>query len=164
MIDQFGGASLAPADSLFLWLSQLSRPAVFDAPRAVLSDLLSSGGIQLVRSDPLRLAIAEYQLSLSQLDRAADHAWATWAERIQPYLEPRVPRVERLRQGSYGQGRTIPFDRSPFTPDFDVLFTDPAFESMLAERWIRVDSSMNYLYETRAVMEEILELIDDAIG
>lgn len=163
LIGQFGAVPLAPPDSLVFWLSALSfPPSFFNPPTAVLDDLVSSGGIQLIKADRLRLAVAEYGGSLRQFEDIADQAWATWAERIQPALEGRVSRVDRLRKGRYP--RPVPFGPSPFTPSYEDLFEDPALESMIAERWTRLDAARSTLERIRSLATELVELIDGELG
>lgn len=161
---QFPGDALAPEDSLFVWLSDVSRPANLRPPTAVLDDLVSSGGIQLIKSDPVRLAIADYQRLLAIHQTNIDQAWATWAERMQPFLEGRVPRVERLRRGTYGAERPLPLAPSPFTSDFASIFNDPSFSSMIAERWMRLDQAGRNVDAIGSLMEELIALIDSELG
>jgi hypothetical protein len=162
LIGQFYAAALAPPDSLIYWLSALSWPPAFGAPTAVIDDLVSSGGIQLIAADRLRLAVAEYAGSRARFEKTSDQAWATWTERIQPYLEARVSRVDRLRQGRYP--RPVPFAPSPFAPSYEAMFGDPAFESMIAERWTRLDAARSTLDEVRSLTIELLALIGVELG
>ena len=166
LIAQFGATNLAPSDSLIYWLSQLSYPTGFTPPRAVLEDLVSSGGIRLITSDRLRLAVADYDRALGSIAATSQQAWTTWSERIQPYLEPRVSRVDRLRKGSYFREvpfAEVPFAPSPFIPNYGGIFSDPGFESMIAERWIRLDSSIATLSGLDAVIAEIVAMIDEEL-
>ncbi len=145
LVTQFPGTDLAPSDSFVLWLSSLTWPAQFVPPRAVLDDLLSSGGIQRISSDPLRISIADYERTLEVSSLYGDAAWAVSVDRIQPFLEGRVPRVDRLLRGSYPRpDRPVPFVPSPFTADFRSLFSSAAFESMIAERWMRLNEVGRY--------------------
>jgi hypothetical protein len=162
LVAQFGASAQAPSDSIMLWLSSLSWPADLSVPMAVLTDLTSSGGLQFIESDSIRVGIAEYAGLLQRFEELADQAWATWAERLQPYLESRVSRVERMRQGRLAG--TVPFAQSPFMPSYASLFADVAFESMIAERWLRLDLSRNRLGQLRGVMTEIQTLIDREMG
>jgi len=161
---QFPGDALAPEDSLFIWLSDLSRPGNLRPPTAVFDDLVSSGGIQLIKSDLVRLAIADYQRLLGIHQTNIDQAWATWAERMQPFLEGRVPRGERLRRGSYGAEWPVPLAPSPFPPDFASMFNDPSFSSMIAERWMRLDQAARNVAAIGSLMEELIALIDEELG
>jgi hypothetical protein len=162
LVGQFRETARAPTDSLTYWLSRLSWPPNFTPPTAVLNDLVSSGGIQLIKADPIRLGVAEYTGWLTRFEDSADQAWATWSERLQPYLEGRVPRVARLRQGGYP--RPVPFGPSPFVASYEDMFGDAAFESMVAERWARLDAGSNVLGQIRSVMTELVTLIDQELG
>ena len=162
LIGQFHDTGEAPPDSLIFWMSALSWPVQFNPPTAVVNDLVSSGGIQLIKTDRVRLAVAEYESVLTRFGATSDQAWAVWAERIQPYLEGRVSRVDRLRQGSYP--RPVPFAPSPFAPSYQSLFRDAAFESMIAERWIRLDTARDVLEQIRSLMTELVTLISAELG
>ncbi len=144
LINQAQGSERAPLDSLYLWASGLSQQIEFDPPRAVLDDLISSGETQLIQSDSLRLALASYPAFLDQLRAADARAWATWEQRMQPFLEGRIPRVDRLRRGSFGtlrdgSVRSLPFGPSPHGAEWDAVLLSPSFEDMLAERWMRLE-------------------------
>jgi len=162
LLGQFHEPALAPADSLLFWLSALSWPPNFSPPTAVLEDLVSSGGIQLIEADRLRLAVANHEGFLRRFEETADQAWATWAERIQPYLEGRVSRVDRLRQGRYP--RPVPLAPSPFPPSFQDIFSDRTFESMIAERWTRLDATRSTLDRVRSSMTDLVALIGEELG
>jgi len=164
LIGQFGAGERAPADSLIYWLSELSRPNQFSPPTAVLEDIVSSGGIQLIKDHDLRLAVAEYDRALTNFERVADQAWATWSERIQPFLEGEVPRVDRLRLGSFNSGGQVPFEPAPFPSNYDGIFRSPAFQSMIAERWIRTRSSLTTLEDIARRTTDLIAMIDDALG
>ena len=58
----------------------------------------------------------------------------------------------------------IPFAASRFEPDFEALFRDPAFESMIAERWIRINTWRVILDQVEAEMVGIVDLIAEELG
>lgn len=169
LIDQVQGAVRATDESLFFDFSLLSRPLHFTPPRAVLDELISSGGTQLIRSDDIRIGLARYGALLQFSDRTSDEAWAVWERRIQPFLEGRVPRVDRLRLGGFAAERGIELEDFPFKPsaneaDFDGLFADPAFEDMLAERWLRVENTVISSALLKETIEEIIGMIEAELG
>jgi len=164
LIIQTQSEEMAPADSLFLWMSQTSYPHGFDPPRAVFDDLLSSGGTRLIRSDPLRVELARYGAQLDFTRRLDDQAWATWEQRMQPFLEGRVPRVDRIRRGLYSVlGYEPPFGPSRHAADFEGVLTDPAFEDMLADRWLRLDRALAIFRELSLLIDRIVALIDSSL-
>ena len=139
LISQTQGAETAPEDSLFLWMSFQSRQIEFEPATAVLDDLLSSGRIQLIRSDSVRMALAQYLPLLQRLRYADAQAWSTWEQRMQPLLEGRVSRVDRLRRGSFGASvDAIPFGPSRHATDWQALMGERTLEDVLAERWLRL--------------------------
>jgi hypothetical protein len=58
----------------------------------------------------------------------------------------------------------VPFAPSPFVPSYEALFEDVTLESMIAERWIRLDASSNVLGQIRLVMTELRALIATELG
>ena len=161
LVAQFPGQELAQPDSIMLWLSSLSFPGRFNPPTAVRDDLASSGSIRLIRDDELRLSIARYESLLRDFQSSSDQAWATWSERIQPFLEGRVPRVDRLRQGMRPQ--PVPFDPAPFPSQLEEIFSEPRFQDMIAERWIRIDATRILLEEIELILDELLERIESQV-
>jgi len=169
LIGQMQGDPRATDDSLFYWLSLASRPGEIDLPRVVFDDLQSSGGTQLIRSDELRVALALYGRRLANIGEVTDRAWAIWEQRIQPYLEGRVPRTDRLIRGSFGRsqqalGNDLPFGLSQNEADFGGILADPAFEDMLAERWLRLATGTLSIGRLRESMNEIIDLIDEELA
>ncbi len=164
LIAQVQGAPRAPDDSLLLWSSGLSLQIDFDPARAVYDDLVSSGGTQLIRSDSLRMMLAQYASQLELVRHADQQAWSTWEQRTQPFLEGRVPRVDRLRKGVAGLYATIPFGPSPHPSQWKSVLADPAFEDMVAERWLRLGVASRRLSQVAPLIDSILRLIDEELN
>lgn len=163
LIAQAQGAQRAPDDSLYWWMSGLSQQLEFDPPRAVLDDLISSGESHLIQSDSLRLALALFDALLEQLRHADEQAWTTWEQRIQPFLEGRVPRVDRLRRGTFGTLGELPFGPSPHPTDWTAVFGQRDFESMLAERWMRLSIAETRFDAVMRVTDAIVRLTDERL-
>lgn len=163
LIGQMQGDTPAPADSLLLWISLTSFPISFDPPRAVFDDMISGGGTQLIQFDSLRLALAQYDAVLARMRGSDEAAWATWEQRIQPFLEGRIPRVDRLREGLFGRTREAPFGASRFSADFSGVLSDPAFEDMLAERWLRLLNGTQAFEGLSVDVDRIIELLESEL-
>lgn len=169
LINQIQAENRTSVESLYYMFSLLSRPTDLRLPRAVFDDLVSSGGTQLIRSDDLRIALALYGRTLVRFQTDNDAAWATWEQRIQPYLEGRIPRLDRLMLGSFGRNRTqsggeFSFGLSRHNADFEGVLADPVFEDMIAERWLRVENRLESIRELQVLMEEIVGMIDKELG
>lgn len=160
LVAQIQGARRAPDGDLYTWISLASYPIQYNPPRAVFNDLVASGGTLLIRSDELRLALARFDQELVYLKDVDDTTWAVWGQRIQPFLEGRIPRVERLRQGFAATRTDLPFGQSPHKPDFDGVLADPRFEDMLAERWLRLQNGLVSMQRLSVFATEIIKLID----
>lgn len=166
LINQIQAEDRASDESLLYMFSLLSRPTNINLPRAVFDDLVSSGGTQLIRSDDIRIALAIYGRRLTSFETGNDAAWATWEQRLQPYLEGRIPRLDRLLLGSFGRNRSqsdFSFGRSQHEADFDGVLADPVFEDMLAERWLRVQSRLEQIQDLQKLMEEIVSMINNEL-
>ena len=168
LIGQIQGDQRAPADSLFMWFSLTSMPVSFDPPRGVFDDAAASGVIQRIQLDKLRVALAQYGPSLARVQVQDDAASAVTELRLQPFLEARVPRSERLRRGLAGSAQgsefQVPFRPSPHSVDFDAVFAEPALESMLAERWARLSFGLGSLEDAEAIVLGIISLIDSELA
>jgi hypothetical protein len=186
LIGQIQGNQRAEADSLYLWFSLASMPIAFNPPMAVFDAAATSGAVQRIRLDDLRIALVQYRPLLARLREQDEAASAVSALRLQPFLEGRVPRVERLRRGLVGStgeypwrrhsraaGLTsqqqegpvqLPFGPSPHAPDFDAVFGEPALEDMLAERWFRLAMGSVRLAEVETRLVEVISLIDLELG
>ena len=161
LIDQTQGERLAEPDSLYRWTTGLSQQIEFDPPRAVFDDLVSAGATQLIRSDSLRRAFARYSSRLAALRDADAQAWATWEQRIQPFLEGRVPRLERLRNGGFGAAPDlgVPFGPSRHAAQWEEVLRSAGFEDMLVERWMRLRLAKRRYDDIVELSEETLRLI-----
>ena len=167
LINQIQAEDRASDESLLYMFSLLSRPTAINLPRAVFDDLISSGGTQLIRSDEIRIALAIYGRRLTRFDTGNDAAWATWEQRLQPYLEGRIPRLDRLLLGAFGRNRSqsdFSFGLSQHDADFDGVLADPVFEDMLAERWLRVQTRLENIHDLQKLMEEITSIINNELG
>ena len=161
LIQQTQGAARAPESELYELISYASLPIQYIPPRSVFNDIVASGATLLIRSDELRLALAEFDQGIRWLERTDDSSWSVWENRLQPLLEGRVPRVERLRQGLRNSlWGDVPFGESLHKPDFEGVLADPRFEDMLAERWLRLLNGLNALNRVNAMAENIVRLID----
>ena len=160
LIAQVQGAPRPPERDLYEWLSLLSYPLDYYPPRAVFNDLTASGGALIIRSAELRIALAEVDQGIRYLEKLDETSWVVWEQRLQPYLEGRIPRVERLRQGFARFRGDVPFGQSPFTADFSEILADPRFEDMIAERWLRLQNGTIAIARIIAKSEEIVALID----
>jgi hypothetical protein len=164
LIAQIQGANRAPERDLYLWISLVSYPLQYYPPRAVFNDITASGGTLLIRSAELRIALAEFEQGIRYLEKYDHLSWVVWEQRLQPFLEGRIPRVERLRQGLARDRGDVPFGQSPHTADFDGVFADPNFEDMIAERWLRLQNGLISIGRLISKSEEIVDLIDAELG
>jgi hypothetical protein len=160
LVAQIQGETRAPDRDLYDWVSLVSYPIQYNPPRAVFNDVVASGGTLLIQSAEIRIALAEFEQGLQYLESVDQTSWAVWEQRLQPFLEGRIPRVERLRQGMGRDRGDVPFGTSPHTADFDGILADPHFEDMVAERWLRLQNGLVGIRRLSSKSEEIIGLID----
>ena len=160
LVAQIQGATRATDRDLYEWISLLSYPLRYYPPRAVYNDKMASGSTNIISSAEIRIALAELEQGIRFLEQYDQSSWVVWEQRIQPFLEGRIPRIERLRQGYARDRRDMPFGQSPHTADFDAIFVDPAFEDMIAERWLRLQNGTLAIGRVISQSERIVDLID----
>jgi hypothetical protein len=162
LIGQVQGNQRADTDSLYSWFSLTSMPISFSPPISVFNDVAASGAIQRIRQNDLRIALVQYPLLLDRLREQDEAASAVSELRLQPFLEGRIPRVERLRRGLFGSTNEyeFPFGPSPHPVDFNAVFDKPELEDMLAERWFRLIMGSVDLADVEAHLVEVISLID----
>jgi hypothetical protein len=125
----------ASADSINHMLSQLGPYWDFVPRRAALDDLLSSGGLQLIRSDSLRRALAAYEQALS-LDRAAqDGAKTLWRTQEGPYDVAHGSLHSMLPYLGYDADELAKFGELPFDPDPEAYYGNRTYANMLMSRF-----------------------------
>lgn len=124
-------------------------------PEGVLSALLSSGELSLIRSDSLRVALAEWGAYKRVVESDGGDLRTLVNDRIIPYLWQRIPlRTVDVRTGFHEE-----LGVSPFPYDPKELFRDPYFENLANEKLIQFETSLSRLAAARAHVGEILRLL-----
>jgi len=164
LVAQVQGEIRATDRDLYEWISLLSYPLQYYPPRAVYNDIVALGGTNLISSAEIRISLAELEQTIRFLEQYDESSWVVWVQRIQPFLEGRIPRVERLRQGYARDRFDMPFGQSPHTADFDAIFADPVFEDMIAERWLRLQNGTLAIGRVISQSRKIVDLIDAELG
>lgn len=130
----------ASANSINHMISRLGPYRDFVPRRAALDDLLSSGGLQLIRSDSLRRTLAAYEQALS-LDRAAqDGATTLWRTQLSPYDVAHASLHSMLPYFDYDAGELAKFGELPFDPDPEAFYGNRTYANLLMSRFYRDES------------------------
>jgi hypothetical protein len=149
----------ASTDSINHMLSQLGPYWDFVPRRAALDDLLSSGGLQLIRSDSLRRALAAYEQALS-LDRAAQEgANAFWRTQQSPHDVTHGSLHSMLPYLGYDAGGLAMFGELPFDPDPDAYYGNRTYANVLISRFYlegRVDDAHQRVLVSLVALLEFL--------
>jgi hypothetical protein len=64
---------------------------------------------------------------------------------------------------TFEAGWELPFALSAHNVDFESVLADPAFEDMLAERWLRVQARLWNIRELQKLMQEIVSMINTEV-
>lgn len=59
---------------------------------------------------------------------------------------------------------TFPFKPSSHKADFAGLFSDPVFEDLLAERWLRIENTVRDINALKTMIEKMIELTEAELG
>jgi len=125
-----------PNDSLWGLTRRLTPPTIFHAPRAALDDLTSSGGIALIRSDPLRRGIASYRQSLEEDARVQALLLDIWLTHLAPYLYEHSTLT--LPPGVSSSPGALTLPTVPLRVDRDAYLGNRTYQNLVAARAFRV--------------------------
>jgi hypothetical protein len=151
--------SPAPAgDSVGAIVASLQMRRFYTPVHAVFDDLISSGGLNLIRSDTLRTAILEYAQERERVAGVEAHELDLVTQTVVPYVVGRadlLPWIRPTQRDSLGLGVERPL-RNPA-----VLLQDPTFRNILYLRWERGDVTQRYSAVLHRVVVEVLRLLRD---
>ena len=136
------GAPPPPIDSTRATLGRARTTRQFTPVRSVFDDLVSSGRLQLMRSDAIRAGLLTYAQALDKNTLTEQTTREFVADRFAPYLSRRVP-LDAVSLGELVQFRPgeLTFEgigtggaRTLSRPSLDALVEDDVFRNLLIER------------------------------
>lgn len=128
-------------------------------------DLIGSGGLQLIRSDSLRRALADYEQSLA-LDRSTQNELITfWRTQMSPYLIahanwPITTRVNPRVDLDIKPGR-VDF---PFLADVEAFYGNRTYANLLMIRMLTEGRVRRRQQEIIQNIDALLRLLDHGRG
>ena len=147
-----GSLSDLRLDSLIA--AAIGNPRVF-VPEGVLSSVLASGDLALLRSDSLRVALSGWAPYRAEILSDVRYASDFNTEFLLPYLFEQVPvRTIDVRTGYHEELGPSPFPYDPWP-----LLSDRHFENLINERMILLETNAQRLGEARAHVGTVLRLL-----
>lgn len=144
------------ADSTGPIIASVGIRRFYTPVHAVFDDLISSGGLNLIRSDTLRTAILEYAQERERVASVEDSEQQFLTQMVVPYLIGRaefLPWIPAARRDSLG----LDAERPGMDPN--ALLQDPTFRNLLYLRWERADVTQRYSARLHEVVVEVLGLL-----
>jgi hypothetical protein len=133
----------ATDESIASWILQSRRIAVFYPPSAVFEDLISSGSLQLLRSDELRFALMEYQQNKPRLRFLEDRERIFVEQELRPYLV-----------GS------ISFSGPQPSGAIQRILGDQTFRNLMEIRRYRIQNTLDYAVFVGDAIDRILSSLE----
>ena len=127
------------------------RPAVSE-----LEAMIDSGQLALIRNDRLRARIAAWPRALERVRTSETYVADQVIRGFLPYLFERIP----LTNLDVSVGMDPDQRRSRFEADYKMLLSDVQFENHVENRWALSVIILNSMADARALMEEIITLLD----
>ena len=146
------------ADSTGAIIASITARRFYTPVHAVFDDLISSGGLNLIRSDTLRIAILKYAQERERVAGVESSEQQFVTQTVVPYVVDKaefLPWISDARKDSLGLSAERP------TKDPIVLLQDPTFRNLLYLRWERGDITQRYSARLHQVVLEVLRLLRD---
>ncbi len=147
------------ADSVGKLIATFGEESTVEAPTGVLSSLIASGQLSLIRSQELRTQLAGWQALIANLQHDEDQAVETMERRVLPYFESRIAirSVIALRE-------LYPREPSTFPDGFLQLIADREFENLVESRILVLYWVLDAYVETLENVAGIRSLIQDELA
>jgi hypothetical protein len=146
VIAQFA-ARTATDDSIASWVLQSRRIAIFFPPSAVFDDLISSGSLQLLRSDELRFALMEYQQNKPRLRFLEDRARIFVEQEFRPFLVGSISFSDPQPPGTIQR-----------------VLADQTFRNLMEIRRYRLQNTLDYAVFVGDAIDQIIHSLEKPPG
>ncbi|MFL0353976.1 DUF6090 family protein [Xanthomarina sp. GH4-25] len=139
-------------DSLRILIQNSSWTWTFDPLNGALRSGVSSGDINLIHNDSLKILIYNWQDVVADAKENENRAHNTrWNEKV---LEKHIRNVD------YRSADRAELGKSKFQSDYKSLIQDPLFEDYISNRYARIREAVLELNQVRAQNVTILKLIN----
>jgi hypothetical protein len=164
-----GPPEAVPTDSLNALINGALWIFDMDPARGTYEDMVSSGGLQLVRNIELRLALAAVDNNFESMLRFSELQWQHWMDFELPFLRDHAE-LAAIYPDYTGAGGREGLDVPP------LVFPDAAFDSdvgaLRSREFINIIAARSIVYQDAIVaakgavrlIESILDLIDQELG
>lgn len=139
-------------------LANMLRWRTFDPQMGVLTGMIQSGKLGIIRADRLRSALASWPARVQDLAEDENYAKNFTVQVVLPYLVESTS----IRMIDFG-AKYARFEPSEFSGDFERLLTDRAFENLVVTKHNMTTTALAEYDNLRAFIDEILQLIDEEI-
>ncbi len=120
-----------------------------------LSDLVQSGGLQLITNQALKDALYDWTRVMGLIDESYSGVKQKTEDDIVPYLTPRYPLKDIDRYGGLGWKESSRLPSNKY-----ALFSEIAYENLTDDFLYRLKRYENNLEKGQALIREILRIID----
>ena len=147
-LQAYFGRSDADNVAVTEWAISAEGIVFFFPPSSTLNDLISSGGLQFIRSGDLRRALMEYQQEVPRLRQMEDREESLIELELRPYL-----------------GTTFALYPGPASPEMvSRLLADQRFWNLMWERRRRVDISIRFGSDIDEVISRVIAMVEEQLG
>jgi hypothetical protein len=149
------------SDTITTLLYQLGPFVNFTPRRAVLDDLINSGGIQLIRADPLRRALAAYERTLAEDYLAQEEVREFWRLELSPFHNEHGNLRGMITEGRVGADIVLP--ELGFQPERSAYLSQQ-HANLMVHRLLLTQRVRERHDEVLGIVERIVALIDSTLA
>ena len=143
-------------DSVGTIVASLDRYRFYTPVHVVFDDLISSGGLNLLRSDSLRASILEYAQERERVAGVEATEQQLIIQTVIPYM---VEHAEYLPWISPSRRDSLGLQPQAVKRDPRTVVADPTFRNILYLRWDRADVTQRYSARLHEVVLKVLRLL-----
>jgi hypothetical protein len=151
----------ASGDTITALLSKLGPFVNFTPRRAALDDLISSGGIQLIRSDSLRRSLAAYEQALAEDYLAQEEVREFWRLELSPFHNEHGNLRGMISENRIGTDVLVP--EFGFKPDRSAYLSQQ-HANLLVHRLLLTQRVRLRHDEVLSSLERVVALVDSTLG
>ena len=143
--------NITEMDDFKRYLAEMLRWRTFDPQTGVLTGIIQSGKLGVIRSDRLRAALASWPAKVHDLVEDEVFAVDFTEQIVRPYFSSNTS----IREFDHGGS----FTSSNFTGDFEEMLTDREFENLVVIKHRLTIAVLTEYDNLRPFIDEILRLI-----
>jgi hypothetical protein len=163
MLSLIANREVAPAagDTITTLLYELGPLVNFTPRRAALDDLISSGGMQLIRSDTLRRALAAWERALAEDYLAQEEVREFWRLELSPFHNEHGNLRGMISEGRIGADILLP--EFGFKPERNAYLSQQ-HANLMVHRLLLTQRVRVRHDEVLSTLQRIVALIDSTLA